>query len=135
MPDEKPSDSKPVTRFERSDDFSASYANNVFFATSVFDIKMIFGDIVQFPNDQPFVEQHTAITLSWREAKIAALFLAMNIAMHENKFGALDVPEGILPPSFQRTPEEGKLPLMKLMEFVEQRPPVKPEAAASETTQ
>jgi hypothetical protein len=95
---------------------------------------MVFGDIVQFPNAQPFVEQHTAVTLSWREAKIAALFLAMNVATHENQFGALDIPEGILPPNFQRTVEEGKLPLMKLMEFVEHRPPVKP-APATETTQ
>jgi len=124
MPDEAP---KPATLFQQSADFASSYANNVFFSTSIFDIKMIFGDIIQYPNVQAFVEQHTAVTLSWREAKIAALFLAMNVTMHENQFGTLDIPDGILPPGFQRSAAEGKLPLMKLMELVEQRPPVKPE--------
>jgi hypothetical protein len=135
MPDEKPNDVSKivVTKFEQSDNFASSYANNVFFSTSIFDIKMVFGDIVQFPNAQPYVEQHTAITLSWREAKIAALFLAMNVAMHENQFGALDIPAGILPANFQRTAEEGKLPLTKLMEFVEHRPPVKPDGPAAES--
>lgn len=138
MSDEKPkadAGPKSVTKFEQSEDFASGYANNVFFATSIFDLKMIFGDIVQFPNAEPFVEQHTAITLSWREAKIAALFLTMNVAVHENQFGALDIPEGIMPPNFQRTVEEGKLPLMKLMELVEHRPPVKPDAPAAGTTQ
>jgi hypothetical protein len=101
----------------------------------VFDVKMVFGELIQFPNAQPFIEQHTAVTLSWREAKIAALFLVMNVAMHENKFGALDIPDGILPSDFQRTAEEAKLPLIKLLEFVGERPPVKPNAPAPETTQ
>jgi hypothetical protein len=136
MPDERPkTDAKPVTKFEQSENFASGYANNVFFSTSIFDIKLIFGDIVQFPNAEPFVEQHTAVTLSWREAKIAALFLTMNVAMHENQFGALDVPVGILPPNFQQTAEEGKLPLMRLMELVEHRPPVKPDVPATRTTQ
>lgn len=137
MPDEKPNPevSKPIAKIEQSANFAAKYANNVFYATSVFDVKMVFGELIQFPNTQPFIEQHTAVTLSWREAKIAALFLVMNIAMHENKFGALDIPDGILPSDFQRTAEEGKLPLIKLLEFVAERPPVKPSAPATETTQ
>lgn len=134
MPDEKLDDvTKAVTKFERSDKFTTTYANNVFFATSIFDIRMVFGEVVQFPNVLPFVEQHTAVTL-WREAKIAAIFLTMNVAMHENQFGVLDIPEGILPPNFQRTAEEGKLSLLKLMELVEHRPPVTP-VSATETTQ
>jgi hypothetical protein len=137
MPDEKPNDvvSKPVATFKQSEDFASSYANNVFYATSVFDVRMVFGELVQFPNEPPYVEQHTAVTLSWREAKIAALFLVMNVAMHEKKFGALDIPDGILPPDFQLTPEEGKLPLTKLTEFIEHRPPVKPIAPVSDKTQ
>jgi hypothetical protein len=136
MPDEMPDDAiKPITKFERSEDFASRYANHVYFATSVFDIRVMFGEILQFPDIPPFVNQHTSMTLSWREAKIAALFLAMNVAMHENKFGTLDIPDGILPPKFQRTAEEGKLPLTKLLEFLEHRPPVKPETPPTETTQ
>lgn len=128
MPDENPNKiDNIIAKYEQSDDFESRYANNVFFSTSIFDVKMVFGDILQFPNVQASVVQHTAITLSWREAKIAALFLVMNVAMHENQFGTLDIPAGILPPHFQRTVEEGKLPLLKLMEFVGERPPVKPD--------
>jgi len=138
MPDEKASDidtSKPVIQFKQRDHFVSGYANNVFFATTVFDLKMIFGELIQLPNSQMFVEQHTAMTLSWREAKIAALFLVMNVAIHEKKFGTLDIPDGMLPTDFQRTPEEGKLALTKLLEFVEERPPVKPDAIVSEMKQ
>lgn len=136
MPDEKLDSAviKPITKFEQSEDFISRYANHVYFYTSVFDIRTIFGEIVQFPDGSPKIEQHTSVTLSWRQAKITALFLAMNVAMHENKFGALDIPDGILPPTFQRSPEEGKLPLTKLLEFIEQRPPVKPDAPASGLT-
>lgn len=136
MPDEKPSDAiVKITKFEQSEDFISRYANHVYFSTSVFDIKAIFGEIVQFPEIPPIINQHTGVTLSWRQAKITALFLVMNIAMHENKFGALDIPDGIFPPNFQRSPEEGKLPLTKLLELIESRPPVKPEIPATETTQ
>src|ERR1700730_1191495 len=88
MPDEKLNDdTRKIIKFERADDFVTAYANNVFFETSVFDIKMTFGELDQPHEKEPFVEQHTAMTLPWMQAKITALLLAINVAAHEKKFG------------------------------------------------
>jgi len=116
MPEEKSNENiKIATEFKRANDFTTRYANNVIFETSVFDIKIVFGELSQPFGGTAFVEQHNAVTISWLEAKIAALFLSMNVAMH-----AL---------------EELKLPLMKLMELVPARPPVEVESRVSETKQ
>jgi hypothetical protein len=136
MPEEKLDENvKIASDFTRAQDFIARYANNVNFETSVFDIKMVVGELRQPIGAKPFIEQHTAITFSWLEAKIAALFLSMNVAMHEKQFGALNIPNGTLPPNFLRAVEELKLPLMKLMELVAVRPPVEVESTVTETTQ
>jgi hypothetical protein len=133
MPDNKLQEAIKVTPdFRRSEGFISTYANNVLFETTVFDVKIVFGQITQPYGDKPFVEQRSAATLSWREAKIAALLLTMNVAMHENLFGALEIPEGNLPEGFQRTPEDRQLPLLKMMELVGERPPVKPNTLVSE---
>ncbi|MGB6385279.1 MAG: DUF3467 domain-containing protein [Terriglobales bacterium] len=133
MPEEKMNEKiKIATEFKRAEDFLSSYANNVMFETSVFDIKIVFGELLQPYGGKPFVEQRSATTLSWLEAKIAALFLIMNVAMHEKQFGPLVIPEGTMPLDFSQTSEERELPLVRLMELVEQRPPVKPAVAKSE---
>jgi hypothetical protein len=121
--------------FKRSDDFVSAYANNVLFETTVFDVKVSFGEISQPFNEKPFVEQRAAITLSWREAKIAALLLTMNVAMHENQFGVLEIPAGNLPEGFDRTPQDRHSSLLKMMEFVGDRPPVKPVIPTEPTKQ
>jgi len=134
MPEEKLDENiKIANQFSRAENFLARYANNVNYETSVFDLKFVFGELVQPIGKTPYVEQHTALTVSWLEAKIAALFLSMNVAMHENKFGTLNIPNGTLPADFMRTSEELKLPLMKLMELVAVRPPVEPGSPVAET--
>ena|ERR1039458_42906 len=134
MPEEKSDETvKIADQFTRAQNFLARYANNVNYETSVFDLKIVFGELAQPIGKKAFVEQHTSVTLSWLEAKIAALFLCMNVAMHENKFGTLDIPSGTLPADFMRTSEELKLPLMKLMELVAVRPPVQAGSPTDET--
>lgn len=134
MSEEKSNENvKIADQFTRAQNFLARYANNVNYETSVFDLKIVFGELVQPVGKTPFVEQHTSVTLSWLEAKIAALFLSMNVAMHENNFGTLNIPKGTLPANFMQTDEELKLPLMKLMELVAVRPPVQAGSPADET--
>src|SRR5712692_7318013 len=95
--------------FELAEDFRSRYANNVFYETSVFDIKLDFGEVMQLPGQDPYIEQHTSITLSWLEAKLAVLFLAVNVATQEKRFGTIPIPEGLIPSYFQKSAEEGKL--------------------------
>jgi len=60
--------------------------------------------------------------MSWLEAKLAVLFLAVNVAAHEKKFGVVAIPDQILPPFIQG--EEAKLALVELLKLIDQRPPL-----------
>jgi hypothetical protein len=133
MPDEKPT-SDQTMQFKRAEDFVSAYANNVFFETSVFDIKLTFGELCQPYKEQPYIEQHTSISLPWLQAKIACLLWAINIAAHEKKYGIITIPEGVLPLSLLKG-DEVNLPLTRLNELIEQRPPLKPEVPAADKLQ
>jgi hypothetical protein len=82
-------------RNQRSDDFASTYANNVMFEQSVWDLKIIFGELDQ---TEGIVDQHTAITLPWTGAKLALYYLATQIAGHEAVNGKIHIPEAVLPP-------------------------------------
>jgi len=134
MPDEKTADEKKIIPYQHSSDFRLRYANNVFYETTLFDIKTTFGELVQSPGKETFVEQHSAITMSWLEAKLAVIFLAINVATHEKKFGTVSIPEGVMPPVFKG--EEAKLALTELLKLLDKRSPLAPEEPTrNETTQ
>lgn len=90
--------------FVRTDDFTSAYANNVLFEPSVWNLKMIFGELDQH-GSKSTVEQHTSITLPWLQAKIMRVFLDVNIAFYEAENGKIDVPTHLLP-SPQAPPPE-----------------------------
>ena len=99
----------------------------------MFDITTTFGEYVQRYGKEAIVEQHTAITMSWLEAKLAVIFLALNVAAHEKKFGPLSIPDAVLPPQFKG--EEAKLALTRLLALIEDRPPLKEEKLTTPATQ
>jgi hypothetical protein len=80
----------------QSEDFRSTYANNVHFETSVWDLKITFGQLDQklAPNA---VVQHTAVTLPWPQVKLFAYLLQVNIMVHEQLNGRIRVPAGIIP--------------------------------------
>jgi hypothetical protein len=80
-----------------SEDFSSAYANSVFLEPSTWDLKMIFGQLDQSV-DPNVVEQHTAITIPWTQAKILSHFLRVQIAAFEVVHGKIALHRGILPP-------------------------------------
>ncbi len=73
-PENKPLESK------RDEDFASLYANNVQMEVSAWDLKFTFGQLDQA---QGFVKQHTAITVSWQQAKIMAYFLVANVFVQQ----------------------------------------------------
>ena len=80
-------------------DFASMYANNVRFEASVWDLKILFGELDQTEGaGKTFVELHTAITVSWPTAKIMAYFLAANCASHQAQTGPIHVPSYAVPP-------------------------------------
>jgi len=84
----------PEIRFERGEDFTSLYANNVQFESSVWDLKMIFGQLDQ---GKGVIEQHTSMTLSWLHAKVAAYYLLINVLLQQSRTGAISIPSVVTP--------------------------------------
>lgn len=86
-------------RFERSNDFSPVYANNARFEATVWDLKLIFGE-VDLSSGNEVVIQHTAITVPWSLVKLLIFFLQGNLILHEAQNGKVRVPPNQLPAPF-----------------------------------
>ena len=97
MPDDPTQ--KPIDKvvFTRDEDFTSLYANNVQYEASVWDLKIVFGELDQSKGPS-VVEQHTAVTLSWPEAKIAAYFMLLNVLGHQARNGFIQLPSSVIPP-------------------------------------
>jgi hypothetical protein len=89
-----PKDRRPD--FTRHENFENWYANNVQYESSEWDLKMIFGQLDQ-SGGQRTVEQHTAMTMSWQQAKICAYYLRVNILLAEMLYGKISLPLSIWP--------------------------------------
>jgi hypothetical protein len=87
------------------EDFATRYANNANVETSVWDMKLTFGqtDLALGPS---VIVQHTAITIPWSYAKIFVYLLQANIAAREAEAGHIDVPTKILMPPPEAPTEE-----------------------------
>jgi hypothetical protein len=82
--------------FERLDDFLTIYSNNVQFENSAWDMKLIFGQLDQ-SHDPAIVEQNIAVTMAWAQAKIAAYYMFINLAIHQGQNGPIQVPSAVIP--------------------------------------
>ena len=81
----------------REDEFDSLYANNVQFEASVWDLKMVFGELDQ-SSGSTIVEQHTAVTVSWPEAKIMVYYFLVNLIGYQTRNGPIGIPAAVLPP-------------------------------------
>jgi len=77
------------------DAIESDYANSVYFVPTVWDLKVVFGELMASGKG---VDWHTSITMPWAQAKLMAYFLNINIAAHESTNGIIRVPEVVLPP-------------------------------------
>jgi hypothetical protein len=85
--------------FKRDDDFVSLYANNVRFEPNVWDLKMVFGELDQ-STGTTIVDQHTAISVSWRQAKLLAYYVGVNLIIHEADNGPVYLPPSVIPAPF-----------------------------------
>ncbi len=111
MSQEASTSSQP--EFERDEDFVFLYANHVWFENSAWDLNLIFGQLDQSkgPNS---VRQHTAIAMSWMQAKLLAHFIEVNILIHEATDGKIHIPPNLRPTEIApSSPEEESDPIKK----------------------
>jgi hypothetical protein len=100
---------KPTTQsaieYTRIDDFVSRYANNTFLESSLWDLKIVFGQ-----NDQNVgqnaVVQHTAITLSWAQVKVLSYFLQANLLSHETVNGRVKLSSSLISPLPDELPRD-----------------------------
>lgn len=72
----------------------SEYANVTNFQPTVWDLKIIFGELTA---NHHGVDWHTAITLPWAQAKLMSYFLQINIAAQEASEGKIKIPERMIP--------------------------------------
>jgi hypothetical protein len=96
---------KSAIEFSRATDFANVYANNVLFESSLWDLRLIFGQ-----NDQQIsqnaVVQHTAITIPWPQVKVMKYFLESQLISHEIQNGRVQIPPNVIPPVPNEPPKE-----------------------------
>src|ERR1017187_412490 len=82
----------PEIKFEREEDFTTLYANNAQFEASVWDLKIVFGQL-----DGSAIRQHTAMNFSWSHAKLMAYFLLVNVLAQQARTGLISLPPAVIP--------------------------------------
>ena len=68
------------------------YSNNVSMASTRFDVRIIFGELVDIDDNKAIVENRVQVTLTWLEAKLLADFVHANVKSFEELNGALKLP-------------------------------------------
>jgi len=84
-----------------------AYANNVYFEHSVWDLKLIFGQLDQ-REGKLIVKQHTAITLPWAQVKILSYWLRGHVEAYEFANGRIPIPSSVIPPELPPPTDEQK---------------------------
>ena len=62
-----------VPQFIRSEDFTSVYSNFTKFEPTLWDLKLLFGEIVEQNAEGGVIENHTAVSMAWSSAKLMAL--------------------------------------------------------------
>ena len=113
MPEEKPPQTpvnKPVQYVRPPEGVPSFYTNNVAIGPTNFDIRIVFGELMEPSEEQLIVTQRVSVTMSWLEAKILATFLQDNVDAFEKANGAITFPQLIQPEMTNpfTTPKEKK---------------------------
>lgn len=95
---------KKASTFVHDDDFVDIYANNSQFESSLWDLRITFGQTDPSVGHDG-VLQHTAIRIPWPQAKVMAYFLQVNILGHEAEHGRIPLASGLIPEFPSEPPE------------------------------
>jgi len=116
MPDETNIEKPNELKYERSDNFISTYANNAYFESSAWDLKIVFGQLDQPVGRPPLIRQNIAITIPWSQAKLALYYLRLNVEANELQNGKILIREDLLPAEPKPpTTEQENNPLAKQM--------------------
>src|SRR5262249_19658754 len=86
---------KSGIEYSRVEDFSEAYANNIVFESSIYDLKLVFGQNEQHVSPNAVV-QHTAVTIPWAQAKVLAYALSLALTDQEARCGRIKLKKGLV---------------------------------------
>ena len=92
---------------EQSGGVFRTYCTNVMMASTGFDVRIIFGEVIDVLPDKSkaIVEQRAQVTMTWIEAKLVGDFLQANVKAYEELNGPLklqkNVDKIVVPETFQ----------------------------------
>ncbi|HXM44212.1 MAG TPA: DUF3467 domain-containing protein [Bryobacteraceae bacterium] len=101
--------------FMPGEEFSEDYANNFNFEHTVWDFKIIFGQLDQTSGKPHNVNWHTSMTMPWGVAKLLCHFLLLNIVAHELQCGPIHIPPEVMPPAPVEPTGENDTPGTRLL--------------------
>jgi hypothetical protein len=90
-----PTPAAEIVRKETAD-FTARYANYTHLESSLWDVKIYFGQTDQAAGNN-VVPVNATITLPWAQIKVLAYFLQIDLAGYEAENGRIKIPNGIIP--------------------------------------
>ena len=103
MPEDKEQQSP---QFMRHENYETWYANNVQYHPSEWDLKLVFGEL-DSRDGNVIIQQHTAISVAWLQAKIMHYFLTVQLGVFEMGHGKIPVPTSVAP--IEPTPPTGEM--------------------------
>ena len=75
----------------RSDEFIKLYANSARMETTIFDLKIFFGELVQ-GGEKSYVQEYACISMSPQHAKAMHGVLGNHLSEYETRFGPIPIP-------------------------------------------
>ncbi len=99
------------------DGIVSKYANNTAFEQSIWDLKIIFGQLQQ--RGETEVDWHTAITVPWFQVKLMDYYLRLNLTFYEMEQGRMKIPTAVKPPVPPPLTEEQLRENPRLIELTE----------------
>lgn len=91
----------------RSDDFVTFYANSAHIEITVWDVQLIFGELVR-SGDKVVAEQRVRVIMSPQHAKALAGILNTNVREYESKIGPITLPQAETNPQEQQNGSKKK---------------------------
>jgi len=94
MSEEKtvPNSETPVRRFEYKSPpagIPSVYSNNIQLQQTVYDLRIVFGEVGSVTPEVAEVHQRVSVTMSWLEAKILSEFLSSYVRSFEEQNGPI----------------------------------------------
>jgi hypothetical protein len=80
-----------------STSLTSLYANNVRFEPTFWDLKLVFSQLDASDQDAIIIQPHTAISLAWAEAKVAAFLLLLQVEAYEADNGRIHLAPRVIP--------------------------------------